>query len=139
MKTFICARWLLPAAPFLLLFTAPATAAIYRCEANGVPVYSDRPCAEGAQPHEVDSSRVTVYESEQAPAQHAGKEPTRKPKTHPRAAQDPAKHKATCDKLNDSLRDIRTKMRTGYGIKEGERLKARQRDLAGRRRALKCG
>jgi len=134
-KTFVC----------LLLSAAPAiaTPAIYRCEANGVTVYSDRPCADGAQPHEIDTSRTTVYEAEQAAAQrpedkHSAKEPARKAKTRPRATQDPDKRKAACEKLDASLRDIRTKMRTGYGIKEGERLKARSRDLTDRRRTLRC-
>jgi hypothetical protein len=49
-----------------------------------------------------------------------------------------AKHQATCGKLDQSLREVRTKLRTGYGVKEGERLKARQRQLAERRRTEKC-
>lgn len=44
-----------------------------------------------------------------------------------------------CAKLDQSLRDVRSKMRAGYGVKEGERLKARQRQLAGQRRMQKCG
>jgi hypothetical protein len=150
-KTFIWLRRLVPAVPLLLLLlpAAPVTAtpAVYRCEANGVTVYSDRPCAHGAQVHEIDTSRITVYEAEQAAQgpdsrrpdkKPPGKESARKSKSRARAAPDADKHRADCDKLDASLRDIRTKMRTGYGIKEGERLKARYRDLTGRRRALKC-
>ncbi len=36
---------------------------------------------------------------------------------------------AACAKLEQALRDVRTKMRSGYGAKEGERLKARHRQL----------
>lgn len=51
---------------------------------------------------------------------------------------DPAKHKAACARLEQGLRDVRSKMRTGYGAKEGERLKQRQRQLNNRRRLEKC-
>ncbi len=36
---------------------------IYRCDQDGATIYSDRPCAADASPHELDDSRVTVYEA----------------------------------------------------------------------------
>lgn len=116
-------------------------ATVYRCESAGRVTYSDRPCAPDAVIHESDGSRVTVYD-----AQPISK---RAPQSGPRvanttksvqksAAAAHAKWQASCAKLDQSLREVRTKLRTGYGVKEGERLKARQRQLAERRRAEKC-
>lgn len=116
--------------------------AIYRCVDEGVTVYSDRPCALNADPHEIDDSRVTVY----TPAPAAKGAPTAIPakpekarRTKAKRLPDPAAHAATCAKLAQGLRDVRTKMRTGYGVEEGERLKARRRQLDDRRRTEKCG
>lgn len=126
-----------------LLSTQPAEAqvTIYRCVGETGTVYSDLPCAQNAGPHQLDDSRVTVYEAP-ADQQHVTTAPAKPVKAKPpkkaRLA-DPAKHRLSCSRLEQALRDVRTKMRTGYGVKEGERLKARQRQLDQRRRLEKCG
>jgi hypothetical protein len=130
-----------------------AQPAIYRCTSESGLVFSDRPCAAGADAHEIDDSRVTVYK---APPEASGgsgtaskrtarsQAPARSKVGRSKAARgaDPAKHQAQhqarCAKLEQGLRDVRTKMRTGYGAKEGERLKARQRKLNEQRRTQKC-
>jgi len=113
---------------------------IYRCASADGLIYSDRPCAADAEVHEADASRVTVYD---APSiSKRASEPRPKAKSVSRSVQKSAaayaKHQANCAKLNQSLSEVRTKLRTGYGVKEGERLKARQRQFAERRRAEKC-
>lgn len=125
-----------------LILSAPMSGAeptIYRCSDERGTVYSDRPCAENADPHEIDDSRVTVYTPEPtAPRATASARPTKSKRAKAARLPDPAKHDATCAKLEQGLRDVRTKMRTGYGVKEGERLKERQRQLDQRRRTEKC-
>jgi hypothetical protein len=120
-----------------LMLSAP----IYRCTDQGGTVYTDRPCGENAAPHEIDDSRVTVYtpasEGSRAATTTSAK-PTKAKRAKAARLPDPAKHEATCAKLEQGLRDVRTKMRTGYGAKEGERLKERQRQLDRRRRTEKC-
>jgi len=119
-----------------------AQVTIYRCAGETGPVYSDVPCAQDADPHEIDDSRVTVYEPAPAEQRHVMKASAKPAKAKPpkkNRQADPAKHRRTCAKLDESLRDVRTKMRSGYGVKEGERLKARQRQLDRRRRLEKCG
>lgn len=115
---------------------------IYRCDNNGAAIYSDRPCAADAVVHENDGSRVTVY----AAPPSTGAVPSRssKPAAHKAKSARPAgvglaQRRAQCAKLDQALRDVRTKMRTGYRVKEGERLKARQQQLSERRRSQKCG
>jgi hypothetical protein len=115
---------------------------IYRCDSNGAVTYSDRPCAADAAIHENDSSRVTVYAA--PPSSGAAPSQSGKPATHKTKSARPTgvsleQRRARCAKLDQALRDVRTKMRTGYRVKEGERLKARQRQLSERRRSENCG
>ena len=122
----------------------PWAETIYRCETAGGLIFSDRPCAADAEIHKTDPGRVTVYDA--PPISKRASEPRSKPATAARSAQKSsaaqakilAKHQAACAKLDQSLRDVQTKLRTGYGVKEGERLKTRQRQLAERRRTEKC-
>jgi hypothetical protein len=127
-----------------LLLTHPAGAqtTIYRCVGEGGTVYSDRPCAQNADLHEIDDSRVTVYTPPTAAKRSATPAAARPTKARPAKKArlpDPARHRLACARLEQSLRDVRTRMRTGYGVKEGERLKTRQRQLDQRRRLEKCG
>jgi hypothetical protein len=115
---------------------------VYRCAGEAGTVYSDRPCAHNADVHKIDDSRVTVYTpviEDKAATKTASARPTKARPPKRARLPDPAKHQLTCAKLEQSLRDVRAKMRSGYGVAEGERLKARQRQLDQRRRLEKCG
>src|SRR5687768_5633951 len=72
---------------------------IYRCEGAGGVVFTDRPCESGANPHEVDDSRVSVYTPPPDAPRASGSTPTKQPKAR-RAkagrAMDPAEHQAKC-------------------------------------------
>lgn len=118
------------------------SATIYRCGSDGGVIYSDRPCAMGAAVHESDGSRVTVYEAPPmsgASPSRSSKPAARKTKSARPVGVGMEQRRVHCAKLDQALRDVRTKMRTGYGVKEGERLKARQRQLSERRRGENCG
>jgi hypothetical protein len=114
----------------------------YRCDNHGTTVYSDRPCAADARPHQLDGSRVTVYEAppkaERAASSRTDKRTGRQSRANRDSAATYEKHQVKCDRLGRSLRDVRSKMRTGYGVDEGERLKERHRQLTAQRRAEKC-
>jgi len=115
---------------------------IYRCDRDGAVIYSDRPCAADAAVHENDGSRVTVYAAPPTSgtaSSRSNKPAARKTKPAHPAGAGLEQRQVRCAKLDQALRDVRTKMRTGYGVKEGERLKARQRQLNERRRGEKCG
>lgn len=128
-----------------LLMAAHASSAqpaIYRCIDEGEVLYTDRPCEGGAEPHELDDSRVTVYTPAPVVEPTTQTTPARQSKerrARSERAPDPDAHRAKCAGLNQRLRDVRSKMRMGYGVKEGERLKARRRQLNEQRRAQKCG
>lgn len=133
---------LLVALTCLVTLTFPASAAdsraIYRCEIDGIAVFSDRPCAPSAAQVDLDSAKMNTYEAPPIPTRAA----TPKPRTAARKESDPAaelqKHKDTCDRITQRLKDIRSKMRTGYKASEGERLKERQKRLSSQLRSARC-
>lgn len=128
-----------------LVVSSGAQPAIYRCVEAGGVVYTDRPCEGAADPREIDDSRVTVYTPPPVVRSSSKAKPAKptKPITDKRArsvrSADLDRHRARCARLDQGLRDVRSKMRTGYGVKEGERLQARQRQLNEQRRIQKCG
>jgi hypothetical protein len=136
------ARTALCAGAMALMSTVAAAETIYRCERSGGLVFSDRPCADDAAVHATDGSRVSVYAappiSERASEPRSRASASTPSKSARRGAAEHAKHQAACAKLDQSMSEVRTKLRTGYGVKEGERLKGRQRELAERRRKEKC-
>lgn len=112
---------------------------IYRCNKNGATVYSDQPCDADARPHKLDDSRITLYEAPPAAEPATSSKAKRRPsQAGHHTATSHEKHQLKCDQLGRSLRDVRTKMRVGYGVEEGERLKERRRRLTAQRRAEKC-
>lgn len=126
---------------------------IYRCESDGTVVFSDRTCGVDASLHESDGSTVTFYEapktSPPASAFHGRQPGARRSESespsvrrHRREADQlrraEERRRAACARLEQQLQDIRNRMRGGYGVNEGERMKTRQKQLGERRRQEKC-
>jgi len=53
-------------------------------------------------------------------------------------AAEPDGHRIRCARMDEVLRDLRSQMRSGYDAAEGERLRARERQINRQRRAEKC-
>lgn len=53
-------------------------------------------------------------------------------------AAEPDGHRIRCARMDEALRDLRSQMRSGYDAAEGERLRARERQINRQRRAEKC-
>jgi hypothetical protein len=136
-------RWLLLAA----LAGAHATAddsggagrPIYRCNSDNGVTFSDRPCAAAAEVY-ASATPLNTFEPPKV-------EPRPRPAAtnRPREAagfdgqrNDQAKLAEKCQRIQQSLRDIRSKMRAGYTAREGERLRERQAKLEEQRRSAKC-
>jgi len=123
-----------------------AARTIYRCHVNGVLTFSDYACGGGAQEYQSDDSRVTPYEAPAVPKPSAPRDAgarTNKSKgatTANRSSQrtDPARQAVECERLENSLREIRSKERSGYTAKEGERLRARRDKIEQKRQARGC-
>ena len=117
-------------------------ATIYRCRVDGVTTFSDHPCGESVQTYDAGLSRLSILDSPRVPAPKAKRANKPAPAEHKakRSAEEAsqAKQAATCQRAEQSLRRIREQMRTGYSVKQGERLKARKRDLEARRREVGC-
>ena len=131
---------LLLAHPAIEVSADPAfPSAVYRCVVDEVVTFSDRPCDAEAKHYTPESewvSMVDVTKSSTTPSRAAARKPARAPGASIAAAQ--AKHKEECARMEESLREVRSKLRAGYDVKQGERLKERNRKLNAQLRAKRC-
>lgn len=113
--------------------------AIYRCEAGGVLTFSDRPCKTGDEQYELDSKALNTFEAPPVSptSQRAAKRPQRSKKPSGPAI-DPAERREKCERLTQSLKDVRARQRSGYKAREGERLKDRETKLKSQLRESRC-
>ena len=115
--------------------------AIYRCKGADVVTFSDVPCEANAKRYQADLSRLSTY----TPPPTSPSTRTTVKRAVPRelessgsAAVTKAKRLEECERITQSLRDIRSTMRTGYTAREGERLRSRQEKLEGQSRKKRC-
>ncbi|MFL6577144.1 MAG: hypothetical protein ACJ8MR_11020 [Povalibacter sp.] len=115
-----------------------AAHSIYRCETSTGLVFSDRPCSSEAQVYTPDLSGVSIVQTE-VPQPTTGSAKAPKPQRTRMASKQSMPAKADqCERLNEALHKIASTLRSGYGAKQGERLKERKRELDAQRRAHKC-
>lgn len=117
---------------------------IFRCELDGVPTYSDRPCAAAAEPYALDEN-VSAREAAEPPASSNSVHPERRAGSGAIEGRAPSESKSamakrarTCARLAQALKDIRAKYRAGYTATQGERLKKRQEMLKSKLRNAQC-
>jgi hypothetical protein len=112
---------------------------IHRCHVDGVLTFSDRPCGDASDVHEIDLDGINTSA---APAARnaAGRTQEQSTRRQTDSAGAPGRAKAAqaCERLDQSLKDIRSKMRSGYKASEGERLKQRQAKLKNQLRLARC-
>ena len=114
---------------------------VFRCTMDGVTTFSDRPCGTDAEAYEADHALMSTFEPPPVPATSKRAKPRGAPEPKRKGesiAMAQAKHAETCARIEQSLRDIRSKMRSGYDAKQGERLNERHRKLSAQRRARRC-
>lgn len=113
--------------------------AVYRCVVEQVVTFSDRPCDAEAKRYTPESEWVSTVEVSKPPTTPR-RVPTRqvaRAQTSSIAAAQ-AKHKEECARMEEALREVRSKLRAGYDVKQGQRLKARDRKLNADLRSKRC-
>lgn len=128
-------------AHWLAASIASADSAIYRCEVDGVMTYADRPCGERSAAHVPDASLVSTYDAPVVKNTGSPKtraRPKRRAATSESIAAAQVEHAQECERIDTSLRDVRSRMRAGYNTKQGERLKERYSKLNAKRRSQRC-
>lgn len=112
---------------------------IYRCHSGGATTFSDRPCDAAAEIYQ-SATPVNSYEAPKSvsPARGGTAARPRVDTRFDRESASRAKLQEKCRRIQQSLRDLRSKMRAGYTAREGERLRERQTTLEEQRRAAKC-
>jgi hypothetical protein len=142
MRVLVCIQAAIACASFTHSPAASAQRAIYRCEIDGVPTFTDRQCGPESQP--IPTRALNVSEVPLAAAQAPVATPKPKSVRSERRKDPVPKHPVqdkraeACAKLALSLEEIRSKMRAGYGVKEGERLRDRQNSLRARQKIARC-
>jgi hypothetical protein len=119
------------------LADAAKTAAIYKCEIDGVPTFSDRPCGGAANLAQLDLGKINIHEAQARPEPTVERPPA--PKRKPAARIDATKRAETCARLAQSLKEVHAKLRSGYSAKERGRLKDREAKLKSELRLAQCG
>jgi hypothetical protein len=121
------------------LANAASAPAIFRCVENDVIAYSDRPCGSNASEYEPSDARISILEvTPPAPTKPARVKPKPARVDMVSIAEAQIQRARDCAKIELSMRDIRSKMRAGYDVKEGERLRDRERKLTAQQRELRC-
>jgi hypothetical protein len=109
---------------------------IYRCVTAGVTTFSDRPCGDSIEIHTLDVP--TAGDGAVKPPVRS--EPVRSQARHAKAK--PPDHKDSraveCKRLDAQLRRVAARMRAGYTVAVGERLREQQRAARSRRQDLRC-
>ncbi len=125
----------------LLLATTAVQAAaeLFRCEANGRTILTDKP-ALGAECRPLDAPRVNIFESAPVRASAASTSRSKAParQESDSIANEQIKAKQRCQRLQQRLDAIVDKMRRGYTLKQEERFRDQQRDLEGQQQIEKC-
>ena len=125
----------------LLVFTADAFASesIYRCAIDGRTVLTDRPNDTlNCQPLNAPTSNTFTAE----PVSRSVSKPDAAPR--PRAvesnsiAAEQLKAKQRCERLDQRLDQVADKMRSGYTVRQGEKLRAQKEQLEASRRIERC-
>lgn len=127
------------AQPTMVFAGSGFPSAVYRCVVEQVVTFSDRPCDAEAKHYIPESewvSTVEVSKPPTTPRRVPGRQGARAQTSSIAAAQ--AKHKEECTRMEEALREVRSKLRAGYDVKQGERLKARDRKLNADLRSKRC-
>jgi hypothetical protein len=112
---------------------------IYRCKVNGVTTFSDRACGDTIEPYRMEFDNATqASRPGKHPESKARQEAAPRPARKPVEPSSPGSRQEACERLDQDLRKIRSQMRAGYSVKEGERLKGRLAGIQERRKAQKC-
>jgi hypothetical protein len=112
---------------------------IFKCKLDGVTTFSDRPCGEQPQSQVLDSAAINTYAP---PPASTSAMPQEAPSVRSKASRNDlneAKRKESCARYARGLKEIRSKLRSGYTAKEGERLRARSEKLKDSQRRDRCG
>jgi hypothetical protein len=129
-----------------LLFTAclaslaadSADRTIYRCVIAGVTTFSDRPCGDSIEIHSLDIPTAGRVSGDPPPPAVIESVHARVRKAHSKPVDRKDSQAVACIRLGTELRQLAARMRAGYSIAVGERLRDQQRAVRARRQDLHC-
>jgi hypothetical protein len=114
--------------------TAPQ---VYECRINGQRVFSDQRCAADATQREMPQSNTMSAREAAIGYRSTTKTPTKR-KSAPDEVDAQAKRRARCEALRNDKSTLTSRLRAGYNVKQGERLRDRLRKVDGEYYDLRC-
>jgi hypothetical protein len=111
---------------------------IYRCTQNGTTVYSDIACAGLADAAKIDVRVANGYTPAATPVERKAAVRSSKVAVRDNSANLAEAQRKQCQSMKRSLDQIHSKMRSGYRVREGERLRDRESQLDERLRQERC-
>jgi hypothetical protein len=116
-----------------------AERSVYRCVADGVVTFSDRPCGSLMQVYSYEIASPAAAEAPAAAKAPASAKPAQVRKPGQQRAQTRSSGREVgCERIQARLEQLRARMRAGYGVAEGERLRDQERTARARFRKLLC-
>lgn len=116
-----------------------ASEPIYRCTENGRTVLTDRPTDPSVcQPLAAPSSNTFAAPAVSSASRTAAVKTERMPKQDESIAAGQLKAKQRCERIEQRLDQIASKMRSGYTAKQGEKLREQREQLEASRRIERC-
>jgi hypothetical protein len=110
---------------------------VYECRVSGQRVFSDQPCAIDADkrvvptPNNMNMREAAIDYRPSTTLPTKRKAATDEPNPH-------AKRKARCEALRNDKSKLTSRLRAGYTVKEGERLRERLRKVDSQYYDLRC-
>lgn len=120
---------------------------LFRCELRGLVTYSDTACDAEPTKVEINVDRLNTYDATELPRNVAYKSQSItkiEPREAPSAsiAEEQMKHKQRCKEIADRLDAVTEQMRRSDsgrgGAERTNRLREREREIEGQKRAEKC-
>jgi hypothetical protein len=129
------------AAALLVATHAKSGDKMFRCESGGKITYSDRGCGNATE-QVIEPGALNSFTAEPAAkrtlaAKSSSSGADRKARNSSIAIEQ-QKEQLKCQRLADRLTNIEVKLRRGYTLEEGERLREQRRQLEQQRRTERC-
>jgi hypothetical protein len=116
-----------------------ATESIYRCAEGGRTVLTDRPTDPAAcQPLNAPASNTYIAPTVTHSPRTAAVKVIRTSKQDESIAAEQLKTKQRCERIEQRLDQIASKMRSGYTVRQGEKLREQREQLEATRRIERC-
>jgi len=99
---------------------------VYRCRTEAQTILADRPCGENAERIEITTDAGNAYTAA-PPKSPPGRPPVARPPANGGSALQLERQQERCRRLGSEIERVRSQLRAGYRVRQGEKLRERLR------------